>query len=430
MAIMMHRFAEVRIGLRSVQQREVAAQAFRLFVFAATLVLTPIALLTTVNESMAIREWLGVLSAILLTASLNLVSLRHPKNTVIFCNAILLICMVAGNAIEIAAALAFITATVLIALFGTVADLFIPRLVDWKLVRSAVCDFLGTTPRGKLHYSPTLPTRKSSLHRNRQVVLTPDRVAKLSEPAATRVELERTEHATGIADTTGGFSVPRIVDSDVDNGLIVFERLYNVEPLWITLARDSQQRQLLVRCGKALASIHNTRIPEAWQAEKISGPWAFNQFNASASVLLHGDFNDWNVLVDRDTNGITIIDWATSDVCDGSGIVGPPQFDVAWFIVSLFRHRYGGRRRIDRPEDCIDWFLSGYESVRYINFDRDAMQAYWQHVLPEIKRQFSPTGRSLRQRVQRFMNFDVDIEALKSLNFTRDESPEQMNRAA
>ena len=412
---LLFRLAESRLGLWKLEHPEVAAQSFRI-------VSTPIFLTVAVafatqailSGEVAWSDWCVVASASLLTSALTLAQ-KCPKWVIVGVNVALAFCVwdqVLGSAIV--AVVGGAMAAFCIVQWSSFSNIAPSELVfdirDTRVIRSAIIDFLRRSPKAKMHFAAAV--RASHLGA-RRVVLTPTEVVKYSDAEATQLEVMRTQHAVQIAGGAPVFNVPKIVHSNIAGGSIAFDRLYGYEPLWGRLWRDpSSATELLERCAIALAAVHDAGIPTDWPESDVLGlPWN----DGASENLLHGDFNIWNVMVDRSSNRLAIIDWATSDVCRGAAYVGPYQFDVVWFIVSLHRYRFGGRQRLENIEQLARHFINDYCTHRRVSVDRASFQRYLNRALPEVERIFRPQNRRFRQRLQRFFNFDVDITALKRL---------------
>jgi len=425
---MLFRLAESRLGLWKFRQFEIAAQSFRIVGF----VLFALATCAFVGQAIFVdsvtsSDWIAVVAGCLLTSTFALIPWRS-KSLSFGINVLLGYLVLSGLSLAVSG-VAFIVAASLIARFLLSSDARFSDLIfeaaDFRIIRSSITDVLGLQPKAKMHFTDQVIDRCRG---PRRVVLTPTHVVKFSEAAAARLELLRTSHAAELANDGAEFVVPTVESSDVETGSIAFQRLYGFEPLWVRLYRDpSSATDLLEQCGRALAGVHDAEIPIGWpESDTFGVPWN----DGSTAVPLHGDFNVWNVMVHRKSNQLAIIDWATSDVCPGATFVGPCQFDVIWFIVSLHRHRYGGVQKLANISRMAQVFVDAYCCQRNISVERSSFPRYLKSVLPEVERIFNPSRRRLRQRVQRFLNFGVDVTSLKRLQLSTHEEPTSRPEAA
>ena len=246
-----------------------------------------------------------------------------------------------------------------------VSEIGLLGLADLRLARD-----LGLRRHGRVVHDAC--GDGSCFQRVRRTVLTPETVIKVQEAGIARLELEKSRRAARIAEESGVFDVPRVLDADLDSGRIIFERSDDVIPLWDWLARTRFQEAqgMLVTAGSALALIHDHLQLPADLGEPLSLEWQPPPRSSPVEpfwgepVALHGDFNAWNLLVSPRTGRLLISDWAGSEISGERVTRGPWVFDAAWLIVTLFRQRLGGLERVSRPGRYSEVFLESYAQQR------------------------------------------------------------------
>ena len=140
-----------------------------------------------------------------------------------------------------------------------------------------------------------------------------------------RIEAEKTRRAFQIGRDCGLFRVPKVLDYDEANGILVFERIDGIHPISSTIRRCPS---IVERVGRSLAIIHqNLFLPESM---KIPLPSEFAL--AGTEVFLHGDFNGCNVCLHPCSKSIVIIDWQMTSRHGGRATYGSRYFDLIWFI--------------------------------------------------------------------------------------------------
>ena len=85
----------------------------------------------------------------------------------------------------------------------------------------------------------------SSVSSNSKLKFTKDTVIKSGDPNLLRVEVEKTLRAREIAEDSGIFRVPRVVDFDAAEGKIVFERINRLLSIRTLLANGKRLTRLL-----------------------------------------------------------------------------------------------------------------------------------------------------------------------------------------
>ncbi len=194
----------------------------------------------------------------------------------------------------------------------------------------------------------------------------PDRVLKIRPPALIAVETEKTVRGAAIGTATGLFRVPSVLASDPARGTLETERIDDFVQLHEALLRGTDADALVATAGRALAAIHaSLEVPEPM---RISLPAPYAAPELGVDVVLHGDFNTYNLFVTSGNRELVITDWETSyqahRLADPSPhevpAIGPRYFDLAWFVVSLFRRNWFGLGRIRRAPERAEIFLRSY----------------------------------------------------------------------
>jgi len=163
---------------------------------------------------------------------------------------------------------------------------------------------------------------------------------------------------------TGLFTVPRILAFDDARGEITFERL-QLENIRRLLSEGQQGPELLERIGRALAAIHGgMKIADGATVQRDPGADTNRQ-----PVPLHGDFGIRNVFWLPEAGRLAIIDWCNADWTGFVGDLGPPEIDLAVFLISLFHRRIFGPWPLRRRHLLAQRFLAGYRETAPYGFD-------------------------------------------------------------
>jgi aminoglycoside/choline kinase family phosphotransferase len=199
----------------------------------------------------------------------------------------------------------------------------------------------------------------------RTVSIEGERVVKNQPPYESRRERLRTEAGGEVGRATGLFTVPRILAFDDARGEITFERL-QLENVRHLLSSGQQGPELLERTGHALAAIHSSMtITEAARVQRDLGAVEAN----GPPVPLHGDFGIRNVFWLRDARSLAIIDWCNADWTGFTADLGPPEIDLAVFLISLFHRRIFGPWPLRRRHLLARRFLAAYKESAPFGFD-------------------------------------------------------------
>lgn len=203
-----------------------------------------------------------------------------------------------------------------------------------------------------------------------------DTVVKHGNPDAIAAEAVKTRNAAEIAGQSCLFRVPELLDHDVENGVLVFERIRHFVPIAHPIAYGRMGTDLVNRCATALATIHQ-RLEIADQfRDELPSPLNGNEDDR---VNLHGDFNTANIVYIAQTDDLVVLDWSLSPLLGGRGTVGSACVDVAWFIQGLFV-RPSTYILSRRPAPCADLFLQAYEDKVGRSLNRGRLREIGVHV--------------------------------------------------
>ncbi|MFL5532017.1 MAG: phosphotransferase [Gemmatimonadales bacterium] len=198
----------------------------------------------------------------------------------------------------------------------------------------------------------------------RAVSIRGEQVVKTQPPGESRRERLRTEAGGEVGRTTGLFTVPRILAFDDALGQITFERL-QLENIRHLLSNRQQGPELLELTGRALAAIHGgMKISDGTTVRDDLGTETNRQ-----PVPLHGDFGIRNVFWLSEAGSLAIIDWSNADWTGFTGDLGPPEIDLAVFLISLFHRRIFGPWPLRRRHLLARRFLAAYSESAPQGFD-------------------------------------------------------------
>jgi Phosphotransferase enzyme family len=218
-------------------------------------------------------------------------------------------------------------------------------------------------------------------------------VVKIQEPGASRRERLRTLAGREVGLRSGLFVVPDIVSFNDEKGEIVFERL-KLTGFREALSHSGRSMELVSRVAGALAAIHrhlkvpsesDSTSPDSWAAETSRSP-----------VPLHGDFAIRNVFYLADSDSLAIIDWSNAWWMGLMADVGPPEIDIAVFLMSLFHRRVFGPWPISRRYDVARRFLSGYSSASPDGLDLETLSRIVTALAPRFNQKTSRSKGRLR----------------------------------
>ena len=292
-----------------------------------------------------------------------------------------------------------------------------PQLADFQRLSQLVRGALGKAE---------VPTRFDSLDQadlhwqgtdSRQAISLPDRFIKRQPSDLTRIELEKTNRGVELARRTGLFTVPTVLSSDVERGVLEMERIDRMVPLWEEVRRRRNADDIIIRVGRSLAAIHNDLTLPPSMA--IALPDELVAGSDGPVVHLHGDFNGFNVLVRPQSGELVIIDWATSPRIDsnqgpGRTTVGPCYFDLSWFVITLFFRSYWGMRRIANLPKKVDLFVDSYFQTARHAGTVDEFKRYLR-VFHEAGYGFGhPVRESTLDKILRIRHYRIATGALRS----------------
>jgi hypothetical protein len=204
------------------------------------------------------------------------------------------------------------------------------------------------------------PVRSPVPSAARSVSVRVDTVVKIQEPGASRKERLRTLAGREVGRRTGLFVVPEILSFDDASGQITFERL-NLTWMRQALSDPSRSMELVGRAAAALAAIHGQM--ESTDEATVVSVGGTGSGPKRSPVPLHGDFGMRNVFYLPASDDIAIIDWSNAGWIGFDADLGPPEIDVAVFLMSLFHRRAFGPWPISRRHAVARHFLATYSSA-------------------------------------------------------------------
>lgn len=223
-----------------------------------------------------------------------------------------------------------------------------------------------------------------------KVVFEDNQVAKCQGIGATRRELEGTRFARSIADRCGLFSVPRVITSNTEEGIIVFERIKDADTLRRLLPGVADPEELVARTADILARIHD---------ESIDG-----------RSFVHGDFTIENVLYSESQGELAVIDWSAPRWFSSTGEVRP-EHDVAMFLISLFNRPVFYSKRIRKVQDLGRHFLASYSDKRDLDTIQlaDTSQSLLAQYLPYYRQKAFVRFVANYPSIRRFKRFVLSL---------------------
>lgn len=198
-----------------------------------------------------------------------------------------------------------------------------------------------------------------------------DIVVKSAHPDLLRIEVEKTRRAYEISRESNLFRVPRVIDYDDTNGVVIFEKL-NISPMSRAVPWGEKRIKLASCLGASLALLHRKLVlPEEM---RIGLPEQFSY--PHDEVFLHGDLSVDNVCVGKAYPPIVILDWQMTPVHGGRSTYGTRYFDMMWFISNIITRPYTRFMFINPAAPVINAFLEGYFSASELTFDSNRMYIY------------------------------------------------------
>lgn len=247
--------------------------------------------------------------------------------------------------------------------------------------------------------------REQRSRERRTVTIKDEVVIKVQEPAASRRERLRTEAGRMVGQQTGHFVVPKILSFDDSRGEIVFERL-RMTRFRQALSGGNQGTELVHRAAMALAAIHRRlELKDAVAGGSPGGPGT----SYRGSVPLHGDFGMRNIFHIPSTDGLVLIDWTNADWTGIDADLGPPEIDIAVFLVSLFHRRVFGPLPISRRHDMACRFLETYAAASAAGLDLRTLHAMVARISPAFTQLIRRRKGHLQALAYRHAMVDLDF---------------------
>jgi aminoglycoside/choline kinase family phosphotransferase len=190
------------------------------------------------------------------------------------------------------------------------------------------------------------------------VTLNPDSVLKRPAPARLEREFAKTQAAYQLACESQSFRVPKPLELARESGTLLLERLHDFVPLRVALAAMSlsEQTEVLARVARTLLLIHERLpLPREWLDDRI-----VDQAPQAPPARLHGDFTLDNLMFERGSAQLAILDWSMPAWLERDACVGPAAIDLVGMLISLFNQRIVQRRKLREPERLASAFLDAY----------------------------------------------------------------------
>lgn len=197
-------------------------------------------------------------------------------------------------------------------------------------------------------------------------------VVKSAHPRYLRIEVEKTRRAVRIAEETGLFRVPRVLDYDEAKGQAVFERIPGLRTIREADPSGRNSAATAERIGSALAVIHRDLKLPAEMVRPI--PEAFA--DGGGDVFLHGDFGLKNICVQPGSPEPVVLDWQFTDMHGGEASYGSRYFDLIWFINTLIWIPTIGHLVRDPVAPVARRFVASYFRTAGIPYDGEALSRY------------------------------------------------------
>jgi hypothetical protein len=103
-------------------------------------------------------------------------------------------------------------------------------------------------------------------------------------------------------------------------------------------------------------------------------------------VPLHGDFGIRNVFWRADAETLAIIDWSNADWTGFTADLGPPEVDLAVFLISLFHRRLFGPWPLAHRHELARRFLQAYAAAAPFGVDIGLLQRLVSGMTPAFAR--------------------------------------------
>lgn len=163
-----------------------------------------------------------------------------------------------------------------------------------------------------------------------------EQVIKTGEPAALRIEAEKTRRAGTIGRDSRLFEAPEVLAFDQKAGILTFARVPDIRGLRDVLRGKDGHTELMSRLGRTLATIHERLQLPADMAGPLPQPYRLDEHE----VFIHGDFSLGNIFLTQDDQ-LVIIDWQTTSKIGPTRTYGTRYYDVMWFVYNLFYRPLG-----------------------------------------------------------------------------------------
>lgn len=160
-----------------------------------------------------------------------------------------------------------------------------------------------------------------------------NRVIKKVSSSQIELEASMTMAAYRLAQSSGMFRVPKVIEFSKENERLTLEYIPNIKPLYLFMNDKEIMRKIMEKSGACLAFIHKNLKPDN---EKIS---LFDKLNFTIeneqNCFLHGDYSLVNVQYDIHSGQLVIIDWSLTPLLNSSANFGSIYWDIGWHLIEI-----------------------------------------------------------------------------------------------
>lgn len=230
-----------------------------------------------------------------------------------------------------------------------------------------------------------------------------DYVVKSMRPDDVKFEATLTSLAHDVSRGSGLYYVPKVIEADEKKGRIVLEFLPNLQPV-LKVLDTPEELNILRAVAQSLAHIHRYLTPVVrTRLELFNGRF-------DVGVINHGDFNLTNVCIQVPTGRVVIFDWNVPPMYRRSGLLGPPEYDVACFLRSVILSSPMRGFSVNR-ERRTGAVIAAYEQSSARILDRD--------LLSKLLRTAIRSGASRQLRQAKCWSFAKSLYALMNCGTIR-----------
>ena len=206
---------------------------------------------------------------------------------------------------------------------------------------------------------------------------------KTGQSGLLEIECAKTKRAVEIANQTGLFYVPRILNFDVEKGVLDFEKLAGLRTIQQVAADNPTSiKPLMGRLGRSLAVVHEQMVLPNDMKSNLPDKW---MGVGGDNVFIHGDLTGHNICFQEHKNRLVILDWSTAPVFGQGQTFGSRYFDIAWFIYFMFHHLPAKKILSWKAKAMANAFIAGYVAQNPSSLKPDMVRRF-QIDVEEFKR--------------------------------------------